>query len=905
MLTRAYLRLRSLFLRRRLEAEMQDEISSHIERATERLVARGLSITDARIAATREFGNVTHHKEEGRRARGTRWLDALAADSRFAIRHFRRNPGATLTMLIVLAIGMSFSTGLFSLMHAYATQRPPAVTAQGDLVRIRGWQQTPGYDRSLLRLMSREELEAYQSLTSHFAAVAGFATHDVTLRGADDGSTPESAKATFVTPNFFDIIGVRPVIGAGLPRTEMTSGGSELPAVIGYAVWEKFFARSPSALGATLTVDGVPVTIVGVAPPRFGGLGRFKPMTVWMPVASRPLVVTGLDPAAATFAAVARLAPGTDYARATAAAQVIAQRATAGRDGDRPAAKRRRTGADVVNLLAMNSDPVFDSEPVSMSIGFSLLGTLVLLITCTNVSALQTGLAMMRRREIAIRLSMGASRRRIIRQLLTETVILATLAAGAGLGLIWFFQRVVIASLSDLPLALEVSGPALAFAFGLALAVGALFGLSPALHATRLTVSSALKDSTAAMSAPRVRLQRGLIIAQVTLTQPLIVGLGLMIVSLFGSYQDLGLNQAAERIVSMRLRPTEAPSATGGTRQWAGEMRALRDRIRTAPSVEGAVQDLEWEIVLDGYRAETDARADTAAAQALFFYGKMVAPGYFGVTGERLLLGRDFTERDVTPPPGSTRADIPVVIGSDLASELWPNANPLGRRLESAVEGGDARPLTVVGVIEQAADGVGGSGEYEIFVPPDSARLNGSLVMLIRMSGDARPLIPMIRQVVQEATPRLAVADARTMADLELKDRELFKLAVTGLGSAGFLILFLAAIGLYAVVSFAVGQRTSEIAVRMAVGAGQGQIMRKFVGEGVRLGIIGLVIGLPLSVVAIRLLAKTINEDISPVSIGGVAGAAGIVVLTVALAATLVPARRAAGVDPATVLRRD
>jgi predicted permease len=885
---------------------MQREMAEHLDRATDRLVTRGLSPDDARNAAIREFGNVTYLKEEGRQARGTRWLDALASDSRFAIRHFRRNPGATLTMLIVLAIGMSFSTALFSLMHAYATQRPPGVTASGDLVRIRGWQQTPGYDRSLLRLLTRAELEEYQGLTSHFEAVAGYATDRVTIGGDGDRGSAESGKATFVTPDYFDLLGVRPVIGAGLPRAESATGGSELVAVIGYAVWEKFFGRSPDVLGATLTVDGVPVTIVGVAPPRFGGLARFDPMMVWMSIASRRLVLTGLDPAAESFAAVGRLAPGTDYERATAAAQVIAQRATVARDQERPAAKRRRTGADVVNLLAMNADPVFDREPFNMSIGFSLLGTLVLLITCTNVSALQTGLAMMRRREVAIRLAMGAGRRRIIRQLLTETVILATLAAGAGLALVWLFQRLVIAGLSDLPLALEVSGPALAFAFGLALAVGTLFGLSPALHATRITVSSALKDSTSAIAAPRVRLQRGLIIAQVTLTQPLIVGLGLMLVHLFGSYKEMGLNQSAERIVSMRLRPAEAPSANGGTRQWAGEMRALRDRMRSSPSIEGAVQDPEWEIVLDGYRVETDARADSAAEQPLWFYGKMVAPGYFTVIGERLLLGRDFTERDVTPPPGSTRAEIPVVIGSDLAADLWPNANPLGRRLESAVEGGDGRPLTVVGVVEQARDASGlGSGEYEIFIPPDSARLNTSLVMLIRTSGPARALVPTIRLLVQEATPRLAVADARTMADLELEARDLFKLAVTGLGAAGFLILFLAAIGLYAVVSFAVGQRTSEIAVRMAVGAGQRQIMRKFVGEGVRLGIIGLIIGLPLSLIALRILMTTMNEEISTVSIGGVAGAAGIIVLTVALAATWVPARRAAGVDPAVVLRRD
>jgi len=187
VLNRIRLALRSLFLRRRLEVEMQHEMTQHLDRATERLVARGLSANDAYNAAVREFGNVTYLKEEGRQARGTRWLDALAADSRYAIRHFRRNPGATITMVIVLAIGMSFSTGLFSLMHAYATQRPHGVTDSPDLVRIRGWQQWLGDDRATSRPMSSEELEEYRALTSQFAAVAGFSTHNVTIDATGDG----------------------------------------------------------------------------------------------------------------------------------------------------------------------------------------------------------------------------------------------------------------------------------------------------------------------------------------------------------------------------------------------------------------------------------------------------------------------------------------------------------------------------------------------------------------------------------------------------------------------------------------------------------------------------------------------------------------------------------------------
>src|SRR5688500_3594614 len=325
----------------------------------------------------------------------------------------------------------------------------------------------------------------------------------------------------------------------------------------------------------------------------------------------------------------------------------------------------------------MKEDPQFDGEPLGMSIGFSLLATLVLLVTCTNVSALQTGLAMMRRREIAIRLSMGASRRRIIRQLLTETVILATLAAGAGLGLVWGLHQFMMANPLGEVIEVGISGPALAFAFGLSLVVGVLFGLSPALHATRITVSSALKDSTSAIAAPRVRLQRGLVVAQMALTQPLIVGVGLTGVRLYASYKDLGLNPEAAQIVTMRLRPAAELLQDSAPPQWAVEMRALRDRLRSAPAIEGAVQGMNKSLYTPDHLSHPEDRVGGAPEEPLNIDGSMIAPGYFHVMGMRLIAGRDFTESDRAPLWEDKRGEIPVIIPNTLAAEMWPNASPL------------------------------------------------------------------------------------------------------------------------------------------------------------------------------------------------------------------------------------
>jgi hypothetical protein len=450
-----------------------------------------------------------------------------------------------------------------------------------------------------------------------------------------------------------------------------------------------------------------------------------------------------------------------------------------------------------------------------------------------------------------------------------------------------------------------ISGPALAFAFGLSLVVGALFGLSPALHATRITVSSALKDSTASIAAPRVRLQRGLVVAQMALTQPLIVGVGLTAVMLYAWHGHLGFNSAAAQIVTMRLRPASELLQDSVPPRWAGEMRALRDRLRNAPGVEGAVQDMNKSLYTPDHQSHPDDRVAGAPETPLDIEGSMIAPGYLDVMGIPLVAGRGFSESDRTPPWADKRGEIPVIVPSTLATELWPNASPLGRRLVAAVEG-PAFVLQVVGVYAPPDNSILAKLDgYTVYFPPDSAGINGSLAMIVRTSSDAKVLLPTIRETARQSTTRLAVADIRTLADEEAEFRRVFANAARGVGGAGLLILFLAGIGLYAVVSFAVSQRTSEIAVRMAVGAGQRQIIRKFLGEGVRLGVIGLAIGLPLSILALRILMEQVGAADAPIPILEIAIAAAVIVVTVALAATWMPARRAAGVDPAAVLRRD
>jgi predicted permease len=909
MLTRAWLRLRALMLRRRLEREMQAEMAEHLERATARLMARGMSAHEARREAGREFGNVPWLQEQARDARGWRWPDALLGDLRFALRHFVRRPGPTLTIVAVLSIGISLTTVLFSYLRSYSIEPPPGVERADDLVRIRGSQRTA--TGLLSRGFSYDELQAYRALTDHFTAVAGWATNGVAVDVHGDAERQAlPATAAFVTDDYFAVLGLRPVLGAGLSAASSDAGSATPVAVISHAAWDRLFGRRADVVGATLSVNGVPVTIVGVAPPRYLGMSALDALKLWLPLEDRPM--WGAEqPADEAFRAVARLRPGVSLREATAAVQAVAARAAAAIEVPARQEFHRNPDAEVVPLAAASGDPNFDQDVWLMRAAFIALGLLVLLVTCTNVSALLTGLAMARRREIAVRLSMGGGRARIIRQLLTESVLLASVAGAVALGVVLAVNRAILAAVPVLPITIGVSVAAALFTFGTALAVGIVFGLSPALHATRMSVSSALKDSTSLVGATRARLQRALVVAQIAFTQPLIVGVVALLLMLSGAYQRHGLHEAADRVVTLRLRPVAATPAVErpaaeSLAQRREEIQRLRNRLAATPGVASVVEALRHTAGLEGYTVHPDDRVEGGFAAAIRLSASMVAPGHFTTLGMPIVLGREFGPADAGFSDDRAGGDVPIVIGSDLAHRLWPGATPLGRRLQPPADSPHgAHALTIVGVVDQPAD-AGRAARYghRVYVPPDPARAGVTLALLIRTRSSAQPLLPALRAAASDELPGMAIAELRTIADMEAEVRHVFYLAAALLAGGGALALFIAAIGLYAVAAFSVGQRTAEIAVRVVVGARPRQIVGQIVGDGLRLSAVGVLVGLPLSLLALRTLL-VVPDFLPTVPLAPVAAIAAAGVLAVATAATFVPARRASLVDPALTLRRN
>lgn len=908
MITRPLLWLRSVLLRHRLEREMQAEMAQHIERSAERLIARGMPADAARREAKREFGNVPYLQEEGRIARGTHGIDTLVGDARFAIRHFVRNPLSTLTMIAVLSIGIAVNVVLFTLVYSFTDRPPSAVTASDALVRIRGSQL--GTDARIERAFTLDEVEAYAGLPAHLSAVAAWTSQPVTL--AAPGLEESTVTATFVTDDYFSVLGVQPLMGRALVRNDAAQ-----VAVLSHAAWERVFAGDSRIVGRTITLADIPVTIVGIAPPRFRGAAweARDDMQAWLPLSSRSRLLPEETNDAKVFSAIGALRQGTTREAATAAAVVVAKRIAAAQEND-PAHAASRVNRDpsveVVPLLADNLEPGFEANARFVKVAFGVLGLLTLLVTCANLGALQTGLALARRREIAIRLSLGAQRRRVIRQLVTESLMLAVLAAGGAVAMTHVLIRALLGIVGSFSFELVFDRTAVIFTMGVALAAGVLFGLSPALHATRVAIAGVLKDSSVAVAGSRARLQRALVVAQIALTQPLAVCVATLILLGITESRENPLNPHGASIVQLRVTSGRASAMAGDTT--AGDP-AVRERerleterlveaLRQAPGVTHvAFVPNRARISFEAFTLPLAQRPASDGGEPFYLVGRAVMPGYLDLVGTPIILGRDLALTDTAGFRGSA---IPIVIGDDMARGLWGDASPIGRRVERAAAT-DPLTLEVVGVYKEEARALGHSrNPFTIFIPSDPRLANNlaSRRILLRSSSPAETVVPTIRAIVRDEAPRAAITELRTLAAVQEEERSMLWGAITLFSTGGVVVLLLCALGLYAVVAFAVGQRTAEIAVRMAIGARARQIVRHFASDGLRLTTLGVVLGLPLSLLGLRVLLS-LAPDVPDVNLTLVMAMVAIGVLVVASLASWIPASRAAHVDPATILRNE
>lgn len=860
------------------EQDMNDEMRQHLERSVDRLMARGMSREEALIQARREFGNATVIEEDARDARGMRWLESFASDVRFALRYFARNKITAGIVVAVLALGIGANTVIFSVMQAMFFRPPLAVPENPEHVLIhamerkerQSWQRTE---------QSMYELRALAARRETFRDVVAW-TQDEVVIDAGDSTGARGADVQFVTPNYFAFLGVPLASGPGFARAD----SAVRAAIMSFRFATLLYGAPSSALGKQILVNNVPLRVVGIAPPTFqGALRDMQSPALWIPLGARSDVAqqppSWIDTRVITVAA--RLAAGVDRKSAEPIAARIAT--TALSDAAKQAGRTRTAWVRPMH----DPSPDDTSETMMEMAAVMLVGLLILLVACTNVSSLMVAAAVARRHEIAVRLSLGASRLRVLRQLLSEAVTLTLIGGLAGLFVAWLVLSWVGSIQTD---GVDVMPDAGTIVFMLIVAVGTglVFGTSPALHAMGGKLGNALRDSGGGATS-KSRLQRFFVVTQIVLSQPLLVLLGVMLSLAVAEYSPLP-ESLSQRLVSVRFRPM---TYTGGPAQRREAVDSLIPRIAAHPEVVGAVHEAT-SLTIRRFKAADRVAAGDSVATGLHVEG--AEPGYLRLLDVPIVLGRDLSLAD------TAGRDFQVVIGSDAAREIWGEANPIGRALVAPpAEREDSLTLVVVGVYDAAHGRTGGGEAKRVYTATGKHWRRDAI--LLRTRGAAEPFIPQLRELMRAGAPGVPVTRVITRARADAQERRtsLQVAMIAGVGAA--VALLLASLGLYGVIALAVQQRKREIGIRIAVGARPNQVVRMFTASGLRLGLLAMAIGLPVTIVAVK-LGLDENEIIalwiSPWMIG--AGIAAIL-LAVAWGAAWIPARRAARVDPATTLR--
>ena len=915
-LRQALHRLRAIFARGSMETLMQDEMREHMERTAERYRARGLSSDEARLEARREFGNRTVIEDESRAARGSRWVDAIAGDLRFAFRYFARHKVTTVIVIAVLSLGTGANTMIFSVYRSQFLRPPQGVPDDPRHAKFSAQSratQTGKWENSLFTLA---ELAALFERRDIFSDLTGWAVDDVVLDGqAADSAGPQAVDAHFVTANYFRTLGVTLSAGQGFAPNggtfaslsagtfaSLSAGGADLSAVMEYRIAKRLYGSPAAAIGRRILVNETPVRIVGVANEWLEGAIMNDDARLWLPISARPEVLRvdkRVLEQVRSLRLLGRLAPGATHEQATAFAQHVVTTTL-------PDSAARVGMARNAYVMRMTDPPPGDAaqERILAALAVSTVGALILLVGWMNVSSLMVAAAVARRHEIAVRLSLGASRVRMLRQLVTESTLLALGGGALGLILGWSLVTLITKMSGDGLNPVDVlNWWTLLFVAALSAITGIIFGMSPALHATRAGVANALRDSGTGTST-RGGLQRFFVGAQIALSQPLLLLLG-VIFSMVAKDFTPHAPEMSKRVAAVSLRPL---SKTGAPSQSIHAVDALIPRLRARPGIAGVVQDATG---YDIRRIVAENRDGAAGVDSVPTTVTLegTAPGWFAMVEVPLVVGRDVQLAD------TIGAERNVIIGSDLAQRLWPGANPLGRRLASPPIPSintDSATLTVVGVYDATkalpemtwnGGGVGGDQMPRVYTAYGSAWRRDRI--LVRTPGPAEPYLPELNRVLRSEVPSIPVISVKT---LEQVDEENFNEVIQAsalAGTGGLLALLLASLGLYGVVSLAVQQRTREIGIRIAIGARPGMVARMFLASGVRVSAIAVLVGLPLSVAVMKIgfsQGIMVGPNVNLYLIGATIAA---LLMIVACAATWVPARRASQVDPASTLRAE
>ena len=867
----------------RAEDELAREIASHRDLFEDDLRRQGLTDDEVRAAAGRAFLGVEAAKDAQRDTRSFAWLEDARRDLRYAFRMLAHHSGFTLAIVLTLALGIGVATAVFSLVNAVVL-RPLDYGKPDDLVQLYETGKREGGEADWVAFPNFRDWQSGSRVFEHMAA---YRFQMVTMVG---GKQPEGAVALEVTDRLFAVLRVPPLLGRTFVEGEDRPGQPRV-AVISHALWLRQFGGNPAAVGRSLAVDGAAYTIAGVMPASFAFPATVPgenvvPIDLWIPMRPHDLEHRGSH----NFWTIARLKPGVSLERARAEMHTIA---------DRLARTYPETNRDFdVAVAPLREHVVGAARPALLS----LLGAVgfILLLTCANITTLLLSRAEARQREVAMRQALGASRGRLVRQMLAESLLLAFGGAAAGLGIAYAGTRVLVslapATIPRLDEA-SVDGQVLGFMVLIATAVGLLFGLAPAVLGSSVKVTHALRDggTRVAGGAAGRRVRHTLVAAQLALAVVLLVGAGLLVRSFMRvAGLDLGIRAPQVLTAMINLSPARYSDAA---RQIAFTDDALR-RANALPGVQaaGVSQTIPLTGINDQGGFAVEGRPDPPpGSQGPHANRPHVSPGYFDAMGIRLVSGRLIDERD--------RQDtLPVAVISDVAARMyWAGQSPIGRRL--ALEWADGRPVwrQIIGVVQGTRHfGPEAPQKAEIYVPVAQAPVP-YMTLVVRTQGDPMALVSAVRGQIAAIDPEQGVFWFQTMEEVVARSTARRQFQTALVTTFALLALLLAGIGVYGVMGYMVAQRRREIGVRLALGARPRDVVTMVLGNGLWLTLAGVVAGMAGALALSRVLAGFVY-GVSPLDPATYAGAVAVLVAVAALSAYW-PSRKAASPDPLVVLR--
>jgi putative ABC transport system permease protein len=883
MLSDLVYRFRALFRRNSVEAEMDEELRAHLEHQAEKYITSGLPVEEAERRARLDLGGVEQVKEECRETRGVRLIEALMQDVRYGLRQLRRNPGFTAVAALTLALGIGANTAIFSVVNAVLLRPLPFSNAE-QLVTLWERNLAEGYDQNSPAAANYLDWRAQNKV---FSQMAAYDSGQVDLTGA---ASPERVAGAIVTSNLFQALRVRPLFGRTfLPEEEQP--GRDRVVVLSYGLWRQRFSGDRRVLGKAVIVDDRKCVVIGVMPPGFvfpgntGTTGIFtKPIAhLWMPLA---LTAEAWSARSDHYLSViARLKPNVTMAQANAEMNTIEQRLV----------KRYPNefmGSDV-KFVPLHQQVESGLRPVLLV----LLGavTFVLLIGCANVANLLLARGASRQKEMAVRAALGANRARVVRQLITESLLLALGGGVFGIFLarwaIGAFRAVIPENFPQVSF-ITIDGWVLAFTGVIAFATPMIFGLAPAFRTSKADLTESLKEGgrSSTEGTRHNRLQSALVVSEVALALVLLAGAGLMIRS-FVRLQDVSPGFNPHHVLTLELSLPSAKYPQDAKRNEF--IQQLMQRLKALPGVKivGATTllplagtDFNTAVDIQGEEIKIAGRYPSASVRA-------VTSEYFQVLGIPLISGRLIM-------PGDTMSSAHVAVINQTLARWLANEDPIGRRIAL----GNGFTGHIVGVVGDTKQfGLDTEAREEAYVPYSQGRLGPTVTLTLKTASDPRSVANAARSAVLNLDPDQPVSKVRTMEQVVSSSiaQPRFRTFLLGLFAA--LALLLATLGIYSVISYSVAQRTHEIGIRIALGASAGDVLGLVVRQSMTLVGTGLAIGAVAALGLTQLVASWLYHvrSTDPTTFAGVA----LLLAAVALLASYIPARRATKVDPMVALR--